>query len=157
MEQYQVHNGAISPLPLRSYSGCWIHRLSLNTVRHTQSLLEASLEIAKGSRQKKCRTTLPTNSTYPEEATKAVKGVIRKRAKKFQFVNQGVLSVLHYTENTGSLPDDRVGGCHFGQDRTIDKVTALLQSIQPLVMMKEKMMPFPQMRAISSKRQTMEL
>ena len=49
------------------------------------------------------------NSTYPEEVTKAVKGVIRKRAKKFQFVDQGVLSALHYTENTGSLPDDRVG------------------------------------------------
>ena len=41
------HNGAIF-LPLRSYSGCWIHRLSLNTA--TQSLLDASLEIAKGSR-----------------------------------------------------------------------------------------------------------
>ena len=34
---------------LRAYSGCCIHRLSLNTVRHGQSLLEASQGIAKGS------------------------------------------------------------------------------------------------------------
>ena len=41
------------------------------------------------------------NSTYPEEATKAVKGVIRKRAKKFQLVD----GVLHYkkTLKTGRL------------------------------------------------------
>ena len=34
------------------------------------------------------------NGTYPEEATKAVKGVIRKREKKFQLVD----GVLHYKE-----------------------------------------------------------
>ena len=41
------------------------------------------------------------NGTYPDEATKAVKGVIRKRAKKFQLVD----GVLHYKETlkTGRL------------------------------------------------------
>ena len=41
------------------------------------------------------------NGTYPEEATKVVKGVIRKRAKKFQLV----YGVLHYKETlkTGQL------------------------------------------------------
>ena len=36
-------------LSLCSYSGCCIHRLSLNTARHAQSLLEASQGIAKQS------------------------------------------------------------------------------------------------------------
>ena len=49
------------------------------------------------------------NGTYPEGATKAVKGVIRKRAKKFQLVD----GVLHYKETlkTGQLRLRQVTYC----------------------------------------------
>ena len=49
------------------------------------------------------------NGVYPEEATKAVKGVIRKRAKKFQLVD----GVLHYkkTLKTGRLRLRQVTYC----------------------------------------------
>ena len=49
------------------------------------------------------------NGTYPEEATKAVTGVIRKRAKKFQHVD----GVLHYKETlkTGRLRLRQVTYC----------------------------------------------
>ena len=49
------------------------------------------------------------NGTYPEEVTKAVKGVIRKREKKFHLVD----GVLHYKETlkTGQLRLRQVTYC----------------------------------------------
>ena len=93
------------------------------------------------------------HGAYPDQATKQDKTTIRKRAKKFKVVD-GVLhyigdkEVLRQVHALCSLADyvydnfqvivdeklkeqileachnDRVGGCHFGRDRTSDKVTA---------------------------------
>ena len=40
------------------------------------------------------------NGTYPKGATRAVKGVIRKRAKKFQLVYGGILHYMYILKTT---------------------------------------------------------
>ena len=73
---------------------------------------------------------------YPTGSTKQDKCIICKRVKNFKLID----GVLHYQEKEGprqvvtetktkrqileACHDDRVGGCHFGRDRTFAKVSA---------------------------------
>ena len=78
-----------------------------------------------------------TNGTYPIGTTKLEKAVVRKRAKKFQMVDgflhynkgkEGLRQVVTETKTKQKIleacHDDRVGGCHFGWDKTAAKVGA---------------------------------
>ena len=76
------------------------------------------------------------NGQYPEGVSKLEKAVIRKRAKNFRVVD----GILHYKGRDGlrqvvidqktkrkimeACHDDKVGGCHFGRDKTASKVSA---------------------------------
>ena len=73
---------------------------------------------------------------YPLGISKQEKAVIRKRSKTFQIVD----GFLHYNGKDGlhqvvtddrtkckileACHDDKVGGCHFGRDKTASKVSA---------------------------------
>ena len=93
-----------------------------------------------------------TNGTCPIGTTKHEKVVVRKRANKFQmedgFVHyskgeEGLRQVVTETKTKTKIleacHDDRVGGCHFGWDKTAAKVGAryywkgIIQDIQSWV------------------------
>lgn len=77
-----------------------------------------------------------TDGQYPLGANKQEKAIIRKRAKHYQKVD----GILHYKGKDGlrqvitdvqtkrkileACHDDKVGGCHFGRDKTAAKVSA---------------------------------